>query len=562
MKRISLLLITLILTGSFVFAQVDQGTKFLYYQRYQSAEDAFRKALASDPNNDAANYWLGQVMISTKDSAAAKTLYEQYLAKNANSPFTLIGMGEIELMENKTNEARQRFETAISLTRGRNVDVFNAIARANINATYGDAKYAIETINAIPKRRRRDQKNAESYLLLGRANRKLINGGDAVLAFRQALSLDPKLAAAKYEIGKVYLTQNNPDYFLPNFQEAITLDPNFAPAYYELFFYWFNKDINKARDYFDKYLAVSDRDLSSEYDKTSIIYASKDFNTAIDSAKAKIDRLKEKADPRYYKLVAYSYDELKDSVNAKDYLEQYFAKQDTAALVSQDYVFRGKLLSKFDGNETEAMKSYEKAVDLDTSKTGRLELMHTAADMAAKSNDFQMQANWLQRIYDSTAEPSNRDLFDLGYATYQAKNYQAADSIFCGQYTVKYPTEIFGYLWCARSAGAQDTTMEKGIAVEPYKKLIAFARAAGERENYKSTLIQAHGYLASYYANVAKDKDSAVIYLENILKLDPDNESAKQYITIMTQPDKPATTSKATKRSKQKQPANRKKRSR
>jgi Tfp pilus assembly protein PilF len=516
MKKNTLLLVILVLAGLIVKAQVEQGTKYLYYQRYQSAEDAFRKVLASDPDNEAANYWLGQVLISNKDSAAAKILYQQQLAKNLNAPFILIGMGQIELMENKITDARQRFEAAISLTKGKDVEVFNAIARANINAPLGDAQYAIDKINAIPMRRKKDRKNAESYLLLGKANRKLINGGDAVVAFRQALSMEPTLAAAKFEIGKVYVSQNNPEYFLPAFEEAISLDPQYAPAYYELFFYWFKKDINKAREYFDKYLAVSDRDLSSEYDKTSIIYASRDFKTAIDSAKFKIDRLQDKADPRYYKLVAYSYNELKDSVNAKNYLEQYFAKQQSADFLPQDYVFRGKLLSMFPGNETEAMKSYEKAIELDTSKTGKLEVMHTAAEMAAKSNDYDMQADWLGRIYQNTTEPTNRDLFDLGYANYQAKRYESADSLFCRLYTTKYPTEIFGYLWCARSAGAQDTTMEKGTAVEPYKKLISFARASGERENYKSTLIQAHGYLASYYANVVKDKDSAVTYLQNI----------------------------------------------
>jgi hypothetical protein len=160
--------------------------------------------------------------------------------------------------------------------------------------------------------------------------------------------------------------------------------------------------------------------------------------------------------------------------------------------------------------------------------------MAEVASFASRIGNFSQQANWLGQIYSNKTEPSNRDLYDWGYAHYKAGNFVTADSIFCNIYTQKYPTEIFGYLWCARAAGAQDTTMEKGIAVEPYKRLIAFARASGERDDYKSTLIQAHGYLASYYANVAKDKDSAVAYLQNILNLDPDNASAKQYIQILT----------------------------
>ncbi|MEJ7736357.1 MAG: tetratricopeptide repeat protein [Chitinophagaceae bacterium] len=548
MKIILTIFFATIISGGELFAQnVAEGKKYLYYERYQSAKNQFEKVLASNPNNTEAVYWLGQTLIKEKDSLAARSLYQKTLASNGNAPLILVGMGQIELMENKLNEARQRFETAISLTKGKNVDVIHAIARANVDAQLGDANYAIEKLNNIPKRRRKDLKNAETYVIMGDAYRKLINGGGAVTAFKQALSMDPELAEARYKIGKVYLTQNNPDYFLPAFEEASRIDPNYAPAFYELFFYWFERDINKAREYFNSYLAVSDKDPSTAYDRTSIIYASRDYQTAIDTAKSKISLLGDKADPRYYKLIAYSYDALQDSASAKNYMDQYFAKQKKEGFVLQDYVFRGKLLGKFPGNEEEAMRNFETAVELDTSAEGKLKTMADAAAFAAKMGNYNQQANWLGRIYAGKKDPSNRDLYDWGYAHYLAGNYTSSDSVFCNLYRPKYPDEIFGYLWCARSAGAQDTTMEKGTAVEPYKNLIAFARAAGEREDYKSTLIQAHGYLASYYANVTKDKDSAVVYLQNILKLDPDNESAAQYIEVLTKSEA-KTTAEATKR--------------
>ncbi|MEJ7767468.1 MAG: tetratricopeptide repeat protein [Chitinophagaceae bacterium] len=555
MKNVKIILMLGIITNGGLFAQdVEQGKKYLYYHRYESAKEQFQKVLSANPNNVDAVYWLGQTLIEDKDSAAAKELYGRVLATNANAALLLAGLGEVELMENKLDKARQLFETALTLTKARNVEVVHAIARANIDATPGDANYAIERINAIPRKRRKDLKNAESYLLMGEAHRKLIDGGSAVTAFRQALSMDPNLAEAQYQIGKIYVTQNNPDYFLPAFEKAVQIDPNYAPALYELFFYWFSRDINKAKDYFNSYVAVSDKSPSIEYDRISIIYASRDYQGAIDSAKAKIGQLGEKADPRYFKLVAYSYEEIKDSLNAKNYLEQYFARQKQADLVPEDYVFRGRVLSKFPGNEADALASYESAIQLDTSQQGKLKIMNDAAAFAKTTGNHNLQAGWLERVYQNTKEPSNRDLYDWGYANYQAGNYSTADSIFCNLYTQKYPTEIFGYLWCARSAGAQDTTMEKGIAVEPYKKLISFARASGEREDYKATLIQAHGYLASYYANVAKDKDSAVAYLQNILNLDPDNASATQYIEVLTKND----TKSRSAASRPKSPANKK----
>ncbi|MEO6916594.1 MAG: tetratricopeptide repeat protein [Chitinophagaceae bacterium] len=555
MKKVTIIALLFFACKQLHSQSVDQGKKFFYYERYLSAREQFQKALDANPNNIDAAYWLGQTLIELDDSTAAKALYQKMLSTNGNAPLMLVGEGEIELMENKTSDARQHFIAAIGLTKNKDINVLNAIAKANIDAPYGDAAYALATLNSVANEKR-DPRTAESFIRIGQAHRKMIDGGGAVTAFNKALTLDPKLAAAKYEIGRVYLTQNNPEYFLPAFEEAVQLDPNYAPAFYQLYDYWYTRDINKSKEFFNRYLAVSDVKPSNDYDRISLLYAAKNFQTSIDSAKIKVAQLGAQADPRYYKLIAYSYDELKDSANAKTYLDQYFAKQKADAFIPKDYSFRATLLSKFPGNEAEAFTNYQKAVELDTTAAGKQNLMAEAASLAGKSKNFVEQGNWLKKIYLMKKDPTNRDLYDLGYANYQAGNYVAADSIFCGVYTVKYPTEIFGYLWCARAAQAQDTSNEKGLAVEPNKRLIAYADTA--REKYKTQLIAAHGYLASYYANVVKDKDSAVSQLKSIVELDSSNADAQKYIDILTKPaptQRQASSSQAKKSTSTKSPA-------
>ena len=544
MKKITSIVLFILALQTLHAQNVDQGRKFLYYQRFLSAKSQFEKVLASNPNNIDAVYWLGQTMIQSKDSMAAKDLYQKSLSSNGSAPLLLAGIGQIELMENKTSEARQRFETAISLSKGKDINVLNAVGRANVYANLGDANYAVEKINSVASEKK-DPRNADSYLIVGEAYRKLIDGGNAVTSFQKALSLDPKLAEAQYRIAKVYQSQNNPDYFIPAYQEAVTLDPNYGPAYYEMYTYYFLRDINKSKEYFDKYLAVTDPKPSDEYDRISLLFAARNYQGSIDSAKAKITQLSDKADPRYYKLVAYSYDELKDSTNAKSFLDQYFTKQTKEGFVPQDYVFRAKILSKFPGSEADALANYQTAVDLDTAQASKMQLMSDAAAFAAKSGNRIEQAKWLTKMYTSKKDPSNRDLYDLGYAHYMSGNYVTADSIFCNVYSSKYPTELFGYLWCAKSAAAQDTTMEKGLAVEPYKRLIAFADTA--KDKYKSSLLGAHSYLSTYYANTAKNKDSAIAELKSILELQPDNADAQKYIDILSKPPAPARQASATK---------------
>ncbi|MDE3250379.1 MAG: tetratricopeptide repeat protein, partial [Bacteroidota bacterium] len=342
MKKLSVSLLAVAISAGTLLAQsVDQGKKFLYYQRYKSAQDQLEKVLAANPNDIAAVYWLGQTYLANKNQQAAKDLYQKALGTNGTAPLILVGVGHIELLEGKTNDARQRFETAISLTKGKDIEVLNAIGQANadVNTKAGDPNYGIEKLKLATQIK--NFKNPATYTIMGDAYRKLVDGGAAVTSYQNALGIDPKYAEAEYKIGKIYLTQNNKEQFLPAFEKAIEMDPNYAPAYYELYYYWyFHGDVNKSITYFDKYLTVTDPKPSDEYDKIANQYAAKNYPEAISKSQAKIASEGANADPRYYKLIAYSYSDQGDSANAKKYMDDYFAKQKPDGFVPMDYSFR------------------------------------------------------------------------------------------------------------------------------------------------------------------------------------------------------------------------------
>jgi tetratricopeptide (TPR) repeat protein len=543
MKKVRLgLLATVVLAVNTLFAQsVEQGKKFLYYQRYKSAKETFEKVLAANPNNIEATYWLGQTLLKAptdiRDTVAAKALYQKALQTNGNAPLLLVGMGEIELREGKKNDAKQRFETAISLTKGKDVDILNAIGQANADSKNGDAPYAIEKLNMATQTRKFH--DPETYVILGDVYRQLlIDGSNAVTNYQKALELDPKLAEAEYKIGKIYLTQRNTEYFLPAFEKAIELDPSYGPAYYELFYYWFfHGDVNKAIGYFDKYAAVTDPKPSDDYDRTSFLYAAKKFQECISQSQQKISSLGAAADPRYYKLIAYCYNDQGDSASAKSYLDQYFAHQKTDDFVPMDYSFYAKVLNKFPGSDSLVSLNYQKALDADTALDEKVKIAEEAADAAKKTKYKEGVAKWEGILYKLDKNPSQADLYRWGYANYSAENYQTADSIFCGVYEQKYPNEIYGYLWCAKTKRAEDDSINsQGLAVEAYEKLAQFARSSPDSAKYKNQAVEAYFYLAPYFNDIKKDKDSAVFYLRKILEVDPENATAKKYVEILTAP--------------------------
>jgi tetratricopeptide (TPR) repeat protein len=461
------------------------------------------------------------------------------LGTNGSAPLLLAGVGHIELLEGKTNDAKQRFETAISLSKAKDIDVLTAIGAANadVNTKTGDPNYAIEKLNLATQIK--NFKNPYTYSILGDAYRKMVDGGGAVTSYGKALSVDPKYAEAKYKIGKIYLTQNNKEAFIPAFEEAIQLDPNYAPAYYQLYYYYyFHSDVDKAITYFDKYLTVTDAKPSDEYDKVGNDFAAKKYAVAISKSQAKIAAEGASADPRYYRLMAYSYDATGDSVNAKKSLEDFFAKQKPEGFVPADYSFRAQLLSKFPGNDDETFKSYAKAVEMDTVMQDKLKLMGDAAVLAKKMNNRAEQAKWLGIIYHTDPKANKSDLYNYGFAYYQAAKYDSSLAIF-GAYKEKYPDEIFGYLWGAKSAAALDTTMAEGKAVPDYLKLIEIAKKT-DSVKYKSQIIGALFYMASYSNDIKKDKDAAVNYLTQVINIDQpasaSSEQAQKFIKILTAP--------------------------
>jgi tetratricopeptide (TPR) repeat protein len=553
--RFSLLVAGVVGLCNVAFAQsVDQGKKFLYYERFKSANDVFDKVLASNPNNIDAIYWKGQTLLSMKDSVAAGDLYSKALQTNGNAPLLLAGMGGVELRLHKTQDARQRFETALSLSKSKDIGVLNAVANANVDARDGDAQYAIEKLTLATQLK--NFKDVDTYLLMGDAYRKLIDGGNAVQSYQKALGLDPKLAEAKYKIGRIYETQNNREFFLQAFEDAIQLDPAYAPAYYELFYYYATHDVNKAADYLEKYVANTDPGPEVEYTRADLMFSSGKYADAKAKAMSLISSLGDKVAPRMYKMVAYACDTLGDLACATQNMTTYFSKQDPANVVPADYEERGRIKGKATDSVTmlSAFDDYKLAIAKDTIPANKAKYAAEAGDLAKKLNNKSALAEVAAISYNTKANPTNTDLYNWGFANYSAGNYKTADSIFCQVYESKYPTEIYGYLWCAKSTQAEDDSLNsKGLAVEPYKKLAEVARsmdsaakAAGSPDSvkYRSQILNAYFFLASYYNDNKHDKDIAISYLEKVLEVDPTNATAPKFIAILKKPAQRATPSK------------------
>lgn len=526
---------------------IQEGMNHLYADRFKSAIGVFEKLLATNPNNMEATYWLGQTYFDMDENDKARQLYDKALATNGSAPLVLVGLGHADLLDNKTNDARQKFEAAITAAtsgkKGADPIVLTAIGRANVDAKAGDFNYAIEKLKEAAGKADR---NTETLLQLGNAYRKARpgeGGGEAFQTYKKALEINPSFAAASLRLAKLFESQKNWELVLEYLNDASKRDAAFAPAYYELFYYnFFRAKFPEAEEQLNKFISNSDPDISHEHLFAQLCWAKKDFDCATNRAEKVVAATGNKTKPKVLKLLADAYYQKADYSNAKKYIDWYFTREKPEDLNSGDYKLLADILVKTGVTGDEIYNAYTKGASVDTVLSSKIDFLKQGAETFKTAGDRIREGDIRSEIIKlKGAGAGQRDYFDAGFAYYQGNNYEKSKVLF-NTYTEKWPVETYGWQMLFQIGRLEDTTMEKGLAV-PYGLKYLEVLEKDTAKNRKSILSTA-GYLAQYYANIAKDKEKAILYLEKMLVFDPANESIKANLAALKKAAgiKPATT--------------------
>lgn len=528
MKKLSTLLLIVLLSGKLLLAQsVDEAKKSLYYGRTTSAKQTLDKLIAANPKNAEAIYWLGQTYLTMDSTAGARKVYQNALNAGVNDPLIWVGMGHVELLDGKKDAARQRFEAALTASMAKKKDnpaILNAIGRAEADgpANVGDPAYGIEVLKRAVAL---DPTNADVYNNLGINYLKLGSdqGGNAYEAFNNALRVDPKNAKARFRLAKIFQSQSNSEKFLEYYNAAVTSDPVYAPAYLELYDYYSNRDVNKAKEFLEKYIANSDKDCSTDAAYADYLFRSGKYQESINKAKA-MESGACKNFPGLKVIYAYNYDRLGDSLQSKQNIESYLSSVPADKVKPAIYEFAGKLLLKFPGQEAVATSYLEKAMSADTIPANKVAYINTIIESLGKGGKYQEQVNWYKRLAAVKPELTARDLYFYSDAAIKANDFATADSV-NKMYIQKFPDQPQGYSGLAKAAIAMDKDTTTGSAVPAVMQYIQFMEKT-DKEKYKNTIISNYGYLVGVHANAKKDYAAALKDIEGILAVDPTNSYA------------------------------------
>ncbi|WP_170865159.1 tetratricopeptide repeat protein [Hymenobacter psychrotolerans] len=516
-------LVALSVSGSAAFAQTPQ--KSIELERYSEA----RAALLRQGSSPEASFELGRLyqMRDMPDSAA---FYFNRIALNPKDPMTMVAAGRAALAQGKAAEAQVQFDNAVKASKSKDPKVYTMIAQAYAESDLKDASKGLSYVEAAHKLNK-NKDDAALMIARGDIYAKSENGGgEAMNSYERALMADPKNALASYRKGELNVRSRNYNDARTAFEQAIAADANYAPAYNALAeTYFYAGKYDEALSTFQKYQGVAEKSPGTDAKYASFLFLTKKYPEAL----VEIDKVLAR-DPQNVtmnRLKAYSLFETNKNTEAVTAMESYMKLQPADKLITEDYVYYGKMLSKA-GRADEGTAAIQKAIAADPKKAAELQNELAQSYMLAKNYPAAIKAYQAKMKADAT--PELTDQIRLAVAYGGNKQYDKADSLY-NAVLVARPTYVPGYLMRAKANYYMDPDSKQGLAKPHYEKYIEMAKA--DPSKYKDGLVEANSYLGYYYYQKG-DKTAAAPYYKEVLALDPTNESANSVINSMKAPAK------------------------
>jgi len=539
--------VTISLNAQVAVSPLAEGVKFLNYEKNKSALDFFKSAYDKNSSDPETIFWYGQALLAQNYNGIptpeyiqkAKTLYQQALQAKGNDAWLLVGMAHIQLLEGGDAALiKNNLELAITsskIEKGKNKgknsqDILNAIGRiyAELPIQIGDHRYAVDKLKEVISSYDETAINPNLYLNLGINYLKLggENGGEAVSAFTKSIDRDPKNAFAYYKIGKIYQTQNNKEIFEDNYSKAVSIDPTIAPVYVSLYTYYASIDTAKARKNLDLFLQYADKDPAFDYLYADYLFQVAQYDASLAKAKVLETTVGINNYPRIAVLLAYNYDRKGDSVQAKNYIEQYVNNSPTDKIMNTDYDLAVRVMSKFPNTQNAVAAILEKAIAADsTNKRNNLKLYKLGYEMFEKANMYADELKWYAKYAALNGVKDEFYYFKTASIALNAKDGVTAAAA-AKDYITSFPDKSRGYVFNIKAAILLDSANTQGLQLDALNLQNQFLLKDPTKN--KQALIDNYAQMLVYY-NETKGYDNAVLMCDKILELAPGDANMLKY---------------------------------
>ena len=463
------------------------------------------------------------------------------------------------LNDNDAAKSNENFNKAQVDMKRKDFEEFLYIGRAFLNADKPDYRSALTFLN---KAKAIQPNDAQVLLSLGDAYYGEGNVNEAYSAYRNAYDADKTVLRAKLQLGVITKGSKAFEEAKSAFENILAIDPNYGPAYRELaetYYVWsLNDKANyaahnkKALEYYDKYLAMTDKSISSRMRHADFLILTKDY-AALEVEANEMQKM-DNVNPRILRYLGYSAYENGNTDNAIKALNDFLITPN-AKPIGRDYLYLGMAKTKKALTTTKAKDGTDvNNVDQTLFKSGVADMLkgvqmdpamaNELNDIGKKFFDIKLY-NEAAAIYEvAISNPNSKnflyDNFYLGYALYfgnvNLPNGVKIDPIVVEKASKAFdnviavsPTTQDAYIYKARINSLLENNAEaQATMAKNYEEFVKVVTEKGEAELSKKAnqdkFVEAYTNMGTYY--LATDKVKAKELFQKALALDPQNEVA------------------------------------
>lgn len=552
------LLAAVVATTTVQAQDLEEAKKAIQEEKYDKAKAILQSLVKAKPNEGSNFYYLGDLFLKEDQSDSSRFYFNKGLEAKNKASLNYIGLGQLELDNNRTAEAQANFAKAEKDIKKKDYEEQLLVANAYINAGHPNTKKAIEIAQSIVEK---DYKNAQAYLVLGKAYLIDKKMNEAFSAFRNAYDYDNSLLEAKLQLAAITKRARAYGNAVNDFKEVIALNPNYAPAYRELaetYSLWAktsntNQDeyLKQAAENYKKYITLSDGSADAKMRYADFLVQTQDY-VALEEIANEL-KTNENVNPRIFRYLGYAAYEnkhYKESVSALDtFLKKYLKTNKNMNIIGRDYMYFG--LGKMhiaDEGDTRDEKLYQEglqelreAVKVEEAIAGEYNVYGVALFKQGSKDKLNKYADAADILKISAAVKNQPnyvyDNYYLGYSYYfigkeqeDAAILKLSSDAFSNTIAVS-PSTDEAWLLKGRANRYIDTPESREVMNEAYLGFVKAVTDKGElgKVDNKNKLIEAYTFIGMHYGNTNQD-EKAVIYLKKVLELDPTNDFAKNTI--------------------------------